>query len=207
MVVSIMLNLSKQQFDRLIVLHKNGRNKQNKILWLCNCKCGSIVSICTGDLRAGRTKSCGCLQKELLSIKSTKHGHKKYGKVSKIYSVWITMIQRCTNIKNKNYPRYGGRDIRVCKRWMLFENFIEDMGHPPHNHQIDRIYNNGNYCKSNCRWTTSKNNNRNRQNNRLISHNGKIQCISAWAEEMQINYQTLIGRLNRGWSIKKALLS
>lgn len=118
------------------------------------------------------------------------------------------MIQRCTNPNDKRYKNYGGRGITVCKRWRnSFEKFLEDMGEPPtKEHSIDRINNNGNYCKSNCRWVTRKEQNRNKRNNRLITYKGKTQCLIEWAEEYNINYDTLWCRIYKyGWPIEKAL--
>lgn len=66
------------------------------------------------------------------------------------------MRQRCINPKNKDYKYYGARGIQVCKRWDLYENFLQDMGEKPFGLSLDRIDNNGNYEPSNCRWITQK---------------------------------------------------
>jgi hypothetical protein len=80
------------------------------------------------------------------------------------------------------------------------------MGPVPHKHQIDRIDNNLGYTPHNCRWVTSKTNNRNRRNNRVFTFNGKTQCVAAWAEEYHMSYSKLYGRIClNGMSMKKAL--
>ena len=171
--------------------------------WLCECNCGTEKIILGSNLKRGHTKSCGCLLRE---GNNTTHGHSKKGKISKTYDSWHSMIQRCTNPNNIAYHDYCGRGITVCKRWLKFENFLEDMGEVPIGYSIDRIDNDGNYCKSNCRWSTRSEQQRNTTRNHMISFRGKTQCLAAWAEEFHINYSTLCSRIFiYGWSIKKAL--
>lgn len=201
------VNLMNQRFGRLVVVKQAGENKWNQYLWLCQCDCGNKKIVSGYSLKNGDTQSCKCLQKEGVIRRNTKHNYARRKNKSKTYIIWTSMIQRCVNQNSRDYNCYGGRGIKVCQRWMNFENFLEDVGEPPtENHSLDRINNNKGYCKENCRWATQKEQARNKNNNNLQTYNGKTQCLSAWAEEYEINYQLLWKRVCvYRWSVEKAL--
>lgn len=203
----IFTNLINKRFGRLIVTEQVDKNKWGRIKWLCLCDCGQEKEILGYHLRSGHTQSCGCLRKEIVLQQSTKHGHRIKRKATATYTSWRAMNQRCNNPNNKNYYRYGERGITICQHWSKFLNFLRDMGkRPSKDYSIDRIDNNGNYCKSNCRWATLKQQARNKKNNRLITHNQKTRCLATWAEEYNIPCRILWARLYKyKWSITKAL--
>lgn len=156
------IDLIGKKFGRLEVLDETiDRTSNGYVLWLCKCECGNFKITSSYNLRIGKTKSCGCRQDET-KIKEI-HGH-GYG--SKTYISWSGMIKRCLNSNTSNFKYYGERGIIVCKRWMKFENFLEDMGERPEGMSIDRINNDGNYEPSNCRWSTPKQQANNRRNNK-----------------------------------------
>ncbi len=199
-------NLTEQKFGRWIVIQLADRGKNGSIYWLCRCVCGKEKRVQYSHLQSGASRSCGCLSREISIQCNTKHGHNTRGKVSKTYKTWLSMIQRCTNPKSPDYYLYGGRGIRVCKRWLKFENFLDDMGErPTNNYTLDRISNNKGYSKINCHWATRKEQARNRRSNLLISFNGKTQCLIEWAEELGIKYGVLLSRSRGGWSINRML--
>ena len=118
------------------------------------------------------------------------------------YSNWQAMKSRCYNTKNKKYPRYGGRGIKVCDKWFnSFEAFYSDMGpRPTTDHTIDRINNDGNYKPSNCKWSTPLEQAYNRENNVLgISPlTGETNHLLKLSEELGINKETIRSRIKNG---------
>lgn len=143
------LDVSGMQFGRLTAIRFHGVTR-SKRMWECKCACGAEVIVSIGSLRSGNTKSCGCLHVETARNKNLSHGRCR----TKIYSIWTHMLQRCRNPNRPRYHDYGGRGITVCKRWLTFENFFEDMGEVPAGHTLDRIDNDGNYEPKNCKWST-----------------------------------------------------
>ena len=122
----------------------------------CSCECGKIKDLVIYNLRSGETKSCGCFNLEL------KIKHKK--SKTPIYNSWENMKKRCLNPTNHNYKNYGGRGIKICDRWLAsFTNFYQDMGDRPLGHTLDRIDNDGNYEPSNCKWSSTKEQLKNRR--------------------------------------------
>jgi hypothetical protein len=118
------------------------------------------------------------------------------------------MKTRCYNPASDAYDRYGGRGIKVCEDWknsfVSFFDWAMSNGYAD-NLTLDRINNDGNYSPDNCRWSTKQEQNNNRRCNRMITYNGKTQNVAQWARELGIKRVTLQNRLNRGWSVEKAL--
>lgn len=137
-------------FGRLTVISIEMRNGRS--FAVCECDCGGTKTVYINSLRAGTTKSCGCIKPP---GRVATHGHYVGGKPTSTYSIWSGMKQRCMNPHARDWDRYGGRGIGVCERWMSFENFLADMGERPAGLSIERQDNDGNYEPGNCMWATS----------------------------------------------------
>lgn len=124
---------------------------------------------------------------------------------SKTYSIWSNMLARCTNPKATYYDRYGGRGIKVCDEWLMFKQFLIDMGEKPIGKTLERIDNEKGYFPSNCRWATPKEQAENRSSSQLITYNGITQCLSDWAKQLGVQRLSLRWRIKNGWSIEEAL--
>lgn len=156
------VDMTGERFGRLLCIAPI-RSTKSGMYWKCKCDCGKTTEVLRGNLLKGNTNSCGCLWNESRIAngkKTLKHGRtirdengKKLNRLG-TYSTWEAMHNRCYNYNSNWYHHYGGRDIIVCERWHEFKNFLEDMGERPEGKTIDRINNNGNYEKSNCKWST-----------------------------------------------------
>lgn len=164
------LDLRGQVFHWLTVLRENGRDKYNRVLWLCRCKCGNEVTVRSSCLKSGRTTSCGCYNRERVVEAHTTHGMSK----TRLHSVWIGILTRVgvyegANEKTKCF--YQDRGIKVCDDWLIFENFRDwALSHGyKEGLQIDRRDNDKGYYPENCRWVSPKENANNRRNTLRLS--------------------------------------
>ena len=132
-----------------------------------------------------------------------KHGHAGNQK-SPTYKTWRGMKTRCTNPGNASYKNYGAKGISYCKRWETFANFLEDMGVRPEGMTLDRIDRTKDYGPNNCRWANRREQTLDRGCTVWIEYQGRTQCLTDWALELNLNLTTLKERLKQNWSIEKA---
>jgi uncharacterized protein YggL (DUF469 family) len=112
-----------------------------------------------------------------------------------LYQVWQGMKARCLNPNNPHYANYGGRNIKICNEWINnFTKFVQDMGERPVGYSIDRIDNNGDYTPNNCKWSTKKEQQRNRRVTKHITIEGVSYLICEIAEKYGFKYDTIENR-------------
>ena len=191
------------RFGRGVVIERmlyRGQMRKSRLL----CDCGKEYIAFNTTLYAGMKQSCGCLQTDRIQANGGKWQDTKKGS----WKRWERMISRCYNPKDKNYKNYGGRGITVCDRWRSnFAAFFEDMGPPPKGRiSIDRIDNNGPYCKENCRWSTDLQQAANRRNNIWYSLGDRMILLAEAAREFGMCLWTLKSRIKReGMTMEQAL--
>lgn len=199
-----MKDLTGEKFGRLTVIgfsHRKGKS----YYWDCICNCGNkeVRKVQSGGLKNGSTKSCGCLNREIV----TKHGLDG----NKVYHVFNSMKSRCYAKSNTAYHNYGGKGVKICDEWL---NDVEEfVGWAMSNGYkegltIERIDSNGDYCPENCKWATRKEQANNVSTNINIEYNGRTQTLSQWAEEYDIKMNTLYHRyVISKWDIERALIT
>ena len=173
-------------------------------MWLCRCDCGETRIVRGSHLTGKNTRSCGCLDREVVSKNAIKHGMR----YSRLYNIWGKMKERCFNPNADNYRHYGGKGIKVCDEWLTFEGFYEWAKSSGYRDDltIDRINVFGNYCPDNCRWATMREQANNTTRNHTITIRNETKTVQGWADEVGISRSTILSRLQNGWSPEDAVL-
>jgi len=200
-------DLTGLRFGRLTVLRRgsNTQDRPPKPKWICVCECNPSreIEVRAILLKGNRTRSCGCLARDLTRKRSTTHGKTK----SPEWETWRRMKARCYNKRSDSYPWYGQRGIRVCERWLSsFTAFLSDMGSKPGpEFSIERKRVNEDYGPDNCIWATIDVQSSNKRSNRKLRVGDKEQTAAQWARDLRISQTTVNDRLGRGWSIEEAV--
>lgn len=195
-------DIKGKRFGRLVALEYLGHS-----MWRCKCDCGTVKNIAFNSLNKGYTVSCGCYHREICSNKPA-HNRTHNMTESPEFNIWSMIKNRCTNPNCNRHQFYKDKGVKVCERWLGaegFQHFIEDMGpRPGPNYSIDRIDNDGDYCKENCRWATKKEQSNNQSRNLLLEYKGKITTLALWCDELGLDYKRTWKRLQLGWSVSRA---
>lgn len=205
-----------KRFGMLEILERCGSTDDGRALWLCRCDCGNELVVPTNIIKG--KKHCGCQTKRLMSEASKgrlrKNGFKIHGDSnSRLYRVFISMIDRCEREGHVQYANYGGRGIKVCeewrhdysafRKWALANGY--DEGAARGECTIDRIDPDGDYSPTNCRFIDMRAQQNNKRNNRLVTMDGKTQSVAQWCRELGLNSKTVNSRIHIGWEPVDAL--
>lgn len=177
-------------FGYLTVIKVIRRGRRKQAFADVICACGNLKRVQLHAMTSANTVSCGCLR----FINNITHGKHDTPE----YKIWSSMRQRCKNPQSQVWHNYGARGISVAEEWDSFAKFISDMGpRPSEDHSLDRIDNNGDYCKENCRWATINQQVKNTRKSKLYNLNGKMFNVREVAEILGINVNTLSMRIKR----------
>ena len=188
------------KYGRWTVLKPIKLGRQAK--WLCKCECGTEKIVPAQNLKTGKSKSCGCLNRELASIRLHNIAFKHGSFPQKLYVAWQNMKLRCTSLDKSG--RYYKRGIFVCDEWknsfLAFREWALKNGYQE-NLTIDRIDVNGNYEPSNCRWITMKEQSNNRSTNHFVEFNGETHTIAEWSNILNVSYGKVKYRVHKQRSL------
>lgn len=192
-------------FGRLTILGSEFRVRGSNgalVRWVVGeCECGRVVAVRVSDVRRGACAGCGHHKNGRPPV----HG----GFGTRLYRIWSGIVTRCFNERDHNYPSYGGRGVSMCSEWRGFEGFRKwaiESGYDD-SLTIDREDVNGNYEPSNCRWTTVREQNRNKTTTVRMTAFGETMLLVDWARDSRclVHVETLRRRINGGWQPETAL--
>ena len=161
---------------------------QRTPVWRCKCKCGKTAFVGGNSLKSGNSTHCGCIKPDY---------HKTHGMTNHpLYRIWQGMKTRCSNPSRDFWHIYGGKGIKVCKRWMKFENFFKDMSAGWRRGLfLDRINGSLGYYRGNCRWSTVVESANNTECNVVLRVNGESKTVAQWARHFRISPYTIYNRI------------
>jgi len=189
------------RIGRLVLIEPFRRDKYGRVLWCCRCDCGKVIN----HVRPGHSESCGCIAKELVAARCTKHGMR----YSPEYNAWHAMISRCYRRKDKSYKNYGGRGIKVYSEWRRsFKSFFDHVGRrPSEDHSLDRFPdNNGDYKPGNVRWATLIEQSSNKRTNHTVVVGTRRLTLAQWSRESGVSEAAMRYRIKKlGWDPIRAV--
>jgi hypothetical protein len=214
------IDMTGRRFGRLIAVEPDPEPQ----IWRCVCDCGGQTRVRGARLRAGTTRSCGCLSREAASRMGknpeytamqqaavTRHGHTRGQVITPEYRLWEQAKRLCYNPKFRGYAQVGGAGISVCERWRgSFETFLADMGpRPTHKHTLTRHNLSRNFDPANCGWATQAEHGADHARGskpltvRGVTYPSKLAACRA----LGVDYAVLIGRLRKGHSVEDAFFA
>lgn len=187
------LDIVGHRYGKLVAVSPQPGKKQR---WLWQCDCGGRKTIVYYSVKAGLTRSCGCLRTEAIRKRPAKHGHRRGNKSTPTLQSYANAKDRCTNPNSHNWNWYGGRGITMCERWIeSFENFLADMGEAPKGYTLERCDNEIGYTPENCRWATKADQAKNKRGTIWVEYNGERLCLKDYAKAINRSYVYLFSRI------------
>lgn len=166
------LNLAGQKFGKLFAVERVVSDK-GRTKFICTCDCGNQSTVAGSDLVSGNTTSCGCVKAKTGLTSNLLHGGAS-GEFSGAYRSWRSMKQRCLNPSSRGWSEYGAKGVKVCDRWLTYENFVSDMGERPEGYSLERLDVFGDYTPENCKWIPVQEQARNKRNTVRYLYEGKV---------------------------------
>ena len=200
------LDLTGVKVGRLTAIKKIDKSK-----WLFHCDCGNDVVLSCSRVIGGQ-KSCGCMRRDCMNNfgkSHISHGESK----TKLYRKYRSMLNRCYSPKSHEYERYGKRGITVCEEWKnsyeAFRDWAYNNGYDPNINggywSIDRIDNSKGYSPDNCRFTTAKEQMKNRDITTLYDYCGEKYTASEFADIHNIQKTFVYNRAKKGQTLERIL--
>jgi len=128
----------------------------------------------------------------------------------KIYRKWYEFHRGTTDPEYAAWHTYGRLGIKMCPQWHDYHTFldyvIDQLGEAPSpRHVLHRKNSLKDFKPGNLEWNTKKVMNNSRRDCRYITYKGRKQSLTAWCEELGVNYMRAHSRLRIGWTVKRAL--
>ncbi len=175
-------NIAGVKFNKLTAVSYIGAEK-----WLFMCECGNQSIKKASDVKKGSTKACCRL---CFTGNPSKHP---------LYQTWDGIKKRCYQHNATGYKNYGGRGIKMCENWRIsFWNFVKEMGEKPFKlATIERLNNNQDYSKENCKWATPKEQSENKRNNIYVEYNNQKYTLYAICKLLNLKHSSVWWRLKK----------
>lgn len=201
-----------QKYGRLTVVgfeKKTGKSRGWN--WIVKCDCGNKKVVSAQDVKAGKTKSCGCYHDECIAKRARKFEHGVYEN-RRLYRIYNGVKRRCYTKTEARYKDYGGRGITMCDEWLNedcgFDKFVEwaiSNGYGD-DLTLERKDVNGNYSPENCEWITLSDQTKNKRETLWVDYHGEHIRLIELCKREGVLYDTVHDRIyRRKWTVERAV--